>query len=377
MLTQQAGDIRLPADRQIGQRVLELWHDRHRAYPCCGPKVRQRRCGVLSPTRTGSIRFLQLSWERGRNSAHIGRCLERFDLLSRNERELLLVGISLESGTRPLIHQYGYAEFRPVEDDHRLITVNEGASDDETADSPAAGAAAAGQPGEGSSSVGAGSAAVRAAPEGAEAGTHARGRLTRSATLAQVIEEDSRDLPLYFPQFTSQVLYDDRWRMWYREGWLQPLGWHPARFQLRYYYPAEALALPIIVAAPIQCPSPHLWKQQFPGQDVPSLCYTFAPDRTIDRSRDSDVASEVLRQVVLWLIKHMVWCRFGFWPGPEVGHDPIEILRATAPDDPCPMHTWQRYGDCCQPAHLKEFERRRPLRLGINPARRVDSAADR
>lgn len=291
--------------------------------------------------------------------------------LSPAERDLLLVGVALESGVLPLIHQHGFAEFRPVVKDHRLITVSPGVVEDAATDSSAAGAAAAEQSREGPSTVGARSAAVRSITEGAEAGAHAREQLRLSATLWQVIEEDSRDLTLYFPQFTAQVLYDDRFRMWYREGWLQPLAWHSARFQIRYYYPIRPLALPIIVAAPIQAPSPHLWKQQCNGHEFLSLCYTFAPDRTIDRSRDSDIASEVLRQVVLWLIKHVVWCRFGFWAGAEVGHEPVELLRATKPDDPCPTHTWQRYRDCCRAAHLAERKRRSSLMLGVNPARQV------
>lgn len=308
-------------------------------------------------------------------SDFIAEHLQRILSLTSSDRDLLLVGVALESGELPLVHQYGYAEFRAVANDHRLITVSQRGEQDETADSPAAGPAAAGESREGSPTVGSRSAAVRAAAEGAEAGPYARERLRRIATLGQVIDEDSRDLPLYFPQFTH-VLYDGRLRMWYREGWLQPLQWHRTRFHVRFYYPPKPLALPIVVAAPIRVPSPHLWKQQANGHEFLSLCFTFAPDRTVDRSRDSDAASEVLRQVVLWLIKHVVWCRFGFWPGAEVGHDPVEVLRETAPDDPCPTHTWQRYGDCCRPAHLPELERRRPLGYGVNPARRVTSATE-
>jgi hypothetical protein len=301
----------------------------------------------------------------------IAEHVQRILLLTSSDRDLLLAAITLEAGELPLVHQHGYAEFRPVVNDHRLITVSPGVVEDATSDSPAAGAAAAEQSRERPSAVGAGSTAIRSATDGAEAGAHAREQLRLSATLWQVIEEDSRDLALYFPQFTAQVLYDDRLGMWYREGWLQPLAWHSVRFQIRYYYPIQALALPIIVAVPIRAPSPHLWKQQCNGHEFLSLCYTFAPDRTIDRSRDSDVASEVLRQVVLWLIKHVVWCRFGFWAGAEVGHDPVEILRATEPDDPCPTHTWQRYRDCCRAAHLAERKRRSLLMFGVNPARQV------
>jgi len=291
--------------------------------------------------------------------------------LTTSDRDLLLVGVALESGQLPLVHQHGYAEFRTVANDHRLIIVNQGVIRDEAADSPAPRATAAGQSGEGPSSLGAGAPAVRAAAEGSQAGADPREQLRQTVTLGQVIEEDARDLPLYFPQFTSQVVYDDKLQMWYREGWLKPLAWHPAHFTIRYYYPAEPLALPIIVAAPIKLPSPHLWKQQANGHEFPSLCYTFGPDRTVDRRRDTDVASEVLRQVVLWLIKHLVWCRFGFWAGPEVGHNPVEIFRSAKPDDPCPTHTWKRYGECCRPTHLAELDRRRPLRFGVNPARRI------
>jgi hypothetical protein len=288
-----------------------------------------------------------------------------------SDRDLLLVGVAMESGELPLVHQHGYAEFRPVVNDHRLITASHGVLQYEAADSPAPGTPAAGESREGSSSVGAGPSPVHSAAEGAQAGEAARQLLRTAVTLVDVIDEDSRDLPLYFPQFTSQVIYDERLRMWYREGWLQPLAWHNARFVIRYYYPEEPLALPIVVATPIRVPSPHLWRQQCNGCEFPSLCYTFAPDHTVDRRYETDIASEVLRQVVLWLIKHIVWCRFGFWAGAEVGHDPTEILRHARPDGPCPSHTWKRYGDCCRVAHLAEVERRRRLRYGINPARRI------
>lgn len=287
------------------------------------------------------------------------------------DRDLLLTGTALESGSLPLIHQYGFAEFRQVENDYRLITTTSGVVQDETSSSPPPGASAAGNPGQRTAPLGSRSPTFHPPSEGAEAGARAREQLRASARLAEVVEEDARDLPLYFPQFTSHVLYDPDLRMWYREGWIQPLSWHPARFSIRFYYPPNPMGLPIILARPIRVPSPHLWKQQSNGKAFLSLCYTFAPDRTIDRRRDGDAATEVLRQVVLWLIKHMVWCRFGFWAGPEVGHDPVEVLHSTQPDDPCPTHSWQLYSECCRPAHVAEEKRRRPLRFGIDPAREV------
>jgi hypothetical protein len=305
----------------------------------------------------------------------IANHLQRFLSLNQHDRELLQVGTDLESGVLPAIHQCGFAEFRPVENDHRLITPTPGVIDDETSHTSAAWTATAGQSGKGAAAVGPGSAPIRTATEGAETREVARQLLRRTSKVVDVIEEDSRDLPLYFPQFTSQVLYDDRLRMWYREGWIQPLSWYAVRFSIRFYYPAQAMALPIITATPIRVPSPHLWKQQLNGHEFFSLCYTFAPDRTIDRSRDSDAATEVLRQVVLWLIKHLVWCRFGFWAGPEVGHDAFEVARATGVDDPCPTHTWMRYGDCCHLRHAAEISQRRALRFGINPARQVRPSA--
>jgi hypothetical protein len=305
----------------------------------------------------------------------IAEHLQRFLSLTSHDRELLEVGVALESGRLPLIHQYGYAEFRPESNDHRLLTIPQGVEQDETPHASVSGTATAEQPREGPPVVGSGPAAVRTPTQGAEAGASAREQLRRTAKLVDVIDEDSRDLPLYFPQFTSQVLYDDRLAMWYREGWIQPFGWHPARFLIRFYYPGEAMALPIIVADPIKVPSPHLWRTASNGKEFLSLCYTFAPDRTVDRSRDSDVATEILRQVVLWLVKHLVWCRFGFWAGPEVGHGASDIEQSTRPDDPCPTHTWMRYSDCCRPRHIAELRHRHALRFGVNPEREIRPSA--
>jgi hypothetical protein len=301
----------------------------------------------------------------------IAEHLERFLSLSSHDRELLEVGVALESGRLPLIHQYGYAEFRPVSNDHRLLTTPQGVEQDETPHASVSRTATAEQSREGAPVVGSGPAAVRTPTQGAEARPSAREQLRRTAKVVDVIDEDSRDLPLYFPQFTSQVLYDDRLAMWYREGWIQPFQWHAARFQIRFYYPREAMALPIIVAHPVQVPSPHLWRTESKGHEFISLCYTFAPDRTIDRSRESDVATEILRQVVLWLVKHLVWCRFGFWPGPEVGHTAADILRSTKPEDPCPTHTWRSYADCCRLQHVGEVRQRNAFRFGVNPQREI------
>ena len=309
-----------------------------------------------------------LGAERRKNAVQIATWIRAFDTLSREDRELLLIGISLENDTNPRIHQFGYAEFSQVAHDHRLIHVSTGEASRETADISTIRSAAEGHSGEGASAVGTRPAAVRSTTKGTPSWAAAR-RLDRSGmNLGEVIEADSRDLPLYFPQFSS-VIYDAERRMWYREGWLQPLSQDPTRFSVRFYYPREPMALPIIVATPIRVPAPHLWYLR--RENLIALCYTFAPDRTVDRRQHADVASEALRQGVLWLVKYLVWCRFEFWPGDEVGHDPAEIEQSTTPDDPCPAHTWMTYGRCCRPKHLQVLQHRRSIRFGVNPAKAV------
>lgn len=326
---------------------------------------------MVAPARPDRS-LIRQKWEGGRNAQQITNHLRTWDLLSRSDRELLLVGISLESGDLPVIGQYGYAEFRPVDNDHRLITTTAaGEWLDEAADSQAAGAAAARNARSGAAALGAGTSPVRSAAQGAEAGPPARERLNlKQSQRAEVIGEDSRDLAMYFPQF-SPIIFDSDLGLWFREGAIQPLSAQSTHFSVRFYYETEPLALPMVVANPVRAGSPHLWTQQRNGRVFSSLCYTFAPDGTVVRGRDDDFASEVLRQVVLWLIKHMVWCRFGFWAGADVGHDPAEIERSTKLEDPCPAHSWRRYGECCRARVLLELEKRKALRFGVHPSRRA------
>ncbi len=319
--------------------------------------------------------LIRRKWDQGQNRSLVLQTMCQWSQLSIQDRELFLVGLELEEGYLPLIHQYGFAEFRPAAD-RRLIIPAEGAMHRECTESTPSGAATsrdsrsrAAAVDTGSSAVGARTAPVRAEAAGTEAESATR-QQSRRLELGSLIDEDSRELNLYFPQFT-RVFYDYSRKMWGRQGWLQPLKWLPMRFDVGFYYDDEPLALPIIVASPIQRDAPHQWKQMRSGVQFYSLCYTFAPDGTLARGRDPDVAPEALRQAVLWLIKYLFWSRFGFWPGADVGHDPAEIERLTRPDDPCPTHTWRRYGDCCRPGILMKLQARSALRFGINPGRRI------
>jgi hypothetical protein len=278
-----------------------------------------------------------------------------------------MIAIALEEGDLPLIHQCGFAEFEAAANDHRIITTD-GAYDERECEKGSW--AAARDAGEGTATVGSGQTAGNPATTSTEAAAGTAARRDFGWTLAHSVEEDSRDLSVYFPQF-SVVLFDPKLRLWYREGWLQPLEALHVRFPTQLYYDdQDARALPLLVVPDLQPNAPHLWQHTRNGFSFRSLCYTFAPDRTIMRGRSpADTAAEVLRQGVVWLLRYMVWCRFGFWVGADVGHDPAEIARSTKPDDPCPTHSWRPYGACCRPKHLEVIKQRRPLQYGVNPSR--------
>lgn len=320
-----------------------------------------------------SVDLIRRDWESGPHAELIRAWSARIPHLAPARRTLLLVGVALETGHLPLIEPYGLAEFRPVTTDHRLLLPAEDHHETThtTATSDPASRPSAPRP----SAVGSRTATWGADPgaQGAETGASARQQLIRGyRSVGDVITEDAAPLALYFPQF-SPVLWDPDLRLWFREGWLQPLRSWPCRFGVRLYYEVDPYTLPLVCVRP-ELPSntPHLWLQTRSGIQFRSLCYTFAPDRTIVRGRgEDDDAAEVLRQAVVWLLRYLVWKEFGFWPGADVGHDPATLERLTRPSDPCPVHSARRYGECCRPRVLAELSRRRELRCGIQSSARV------
>jgi hypothetical protein len=319
----------------------------------------------LRPARSPLYR----EWESGPNAAAIRHWVECIGRLTPAKAGLFRVGVALEVGELPLIEQYGSAGFVLVDTDHRLVVPHAG-DEHENAYETASGQSPVWAP---SGSTGAAAGRTNAGSSSPEAGSAARERVIRQyAGVGEVMDEDARGLALFFPQF-SPALLDLRLGLWYREGWLQPLEWIPRRFLMRMYYPPQPSALPIVTVSPdLRADAPHMWLQVWREVRFRSLCYTFAPDRTIVRGRgEDDDAAEVLRQVVVWLLRYMVWDQFGFWPGVDVGHDPETIEALTHPSDPCPTHNWQPYGACCRPRVLAAIERRRRDRHGIHPSARV------
>lgn len=324
-----------------------------------------RHTSIPTPTRALMLR----RWETGPHAKQIRDWAQRMGQLSRTGAELLAVAVALEEGDLPLIEQYGFAQFRPTDSDHRLVSPVPQDHDELARE------AESGVPSASTTAVGSGATAGRACAQaaGAEAGAPVRDVSLRGyGSVGEVIAEDSRGLALFFPQF-SPPLYDLKLRLWYREGWLQPLRWWPSQFGVRLYYDLVPEALPLVcVAPPFHPNSPHLWQQVRNGVSFRSICYTFAPDGTVVRGRDyDDDAAEVLRQSLMWLLRYIVWLEFGFWPGEDVGHDPTTIERLTRPTDPCPAHSWRRYGECCRPRILDQLRRRDQLRFGVAPGARV------
>lgn len=320
-----------------------------------------------------SVDLIRRKWEYGRNAPAIRRWTHRMASLSPAEQQLLMIGVALEEGDLPMIEQGGFAYFEPAEHDQRLISTNKGLSDENTSETDARSTSARATP--------MGSGPTSACPETrtseANAGTSARQQVVRRYSgVGEVVDEDASQLALFFPQF-SPALLDPKLRLWYREGWLQPLSWWPVRFGVRLYYDEEPEALPLVCVSPPPHPkAPHMWLQVRNGVRFRSLCYTFAPDGTIVRGRSrEDGAAEVLRQSVMWLLRYLVWSQFGFWPGADVAHDPATIERLTKPDDPCPAHSWRQYGECCRPRILAQLRSQPFSRDGVRAAAHVVNRA--
>lgn len=296
-------------------------------------------------------------WEAGKHSRRILKWVSRFSSLGYRKQQLLLVALELEEDHRPWIHQYGFAVFERRDCDNRLITNVRTTGDENEGPDPSPPGPAQTPSWE----------AARSSPgrtpsetEEAEARSTLRGFRPRPyGSIAEVIAEDSGPIGLYFPQF-GPVQRDPDLALWFREGWLQPLKWWPARHTVRLCYEdADPTALPIVRISPPPRPgAPHVLTVQRRDRCFPAVCYTFAPDRTIVRGRgEDDDGAEVLRQVVMWLLRYQVWMEFGFWPGQDVAHDPATIERLTRPGDPCPFHSWRRYGECCRPRILERGRR--------------------
>jgi hypothetical protein len=293
----------------------------------------------------------------------------RLDQLRPMDRGLFEVALRLEEGDLPWIHQAGFAEFAPAAPaDHRVISIlaEEGGETNVESEPPdraaprAARGAATGAAGRASERRPAADAAT------AEAGTPVRVLSPRSyANVGAVMDEDRWELGTHFPQFSPPV-FDKELNAFFREGEVRPLAWYPARFVVRMYYDPCPRALPILRILP-EPPSntPHLFRVGLNGRTFTAVCYTFAPDATVVRGRSwDDTATEVLRQLVVWLLRYLVWRRFSFYPGEDVGHDPRLLVMMVAPDQPCPYHAQNAYGRCCRPKHQAQASHLPPLPVG-------------
>lgn len=319
------------------------------------------------------------AWETSPNADRIVEIGEQIASLTPREQALFTIGVRLEVGERPAIAQGGSAQFQPVRTpDHRELHAEPSKGGDQDEHREHSGATA--RQAEGPARRQAGGPAGRHSSSGAEeapAEPPLRGRASSAASygsVGAVVDEDRWELGVYFPQFPAALFYDEALGLWYREGSIQPLSWYPARFLVRLYYASEPTAPPIVRIAP-EPPdaTPHLFRVIQNGKQFKALCYFFAPDGTWVRGRShQDNAAEVLRQVVLWLLRYLVWRHFGFFPGIGVSHDPETLLEETPPDGPCPYHPWQAYRQCCRPRHAEAARKAsasRHARRGIvNPS---------
>lgn len=335
----------------------------------------RRARGQFPGLRPPSDELMRQAWETSPNADRIVEIGEQVDSLSPREQMLFTIGVRLEVGERPAIAQGGAAHFEPARPpDHRELGMQkmEGGEKDEQRQN----SGAAPREAEGPARRQAQGAAGRhpsSGPEEAssEPSVRRRGAATASyESVGAVADEDRWELGVYFPQFPAALLYDETLGLWYREGAVQPLSWYPARFMVRLYYEQKPTAPPIVRIAPEPPDStPHLFRLTRNGKRFKALCYFFAPDGTWVRGRSyDDNAAEVLRQVVMWLLRYLVWRHFGFFPGVGVAHDPKTLLEESSPDGPCPLHPWREYRSCCRPRHqraVRTAQRDRHTRRGI------------
>ncbi len=296
---------------------------------------------------------IQRDWATGPNAARVLQIAAQAETLRPLDARLFCAGLALEEGDLPWIEQYGFARFDGGNADHRIIKPQLGVTNEqETTPSETTERQAR------EATVDPGSSTGRATSPSEETATWPSPWRSRAdyRRVADVVEEDTIPIARYFPQF-STALWDPQLQWWYRQGWLHPLRWWPARFGVQLCYELHPMALPILRISPELHPrAPHMWQHTRHGLSFRSICYTFAPDGTIVRGRTRyDNGAEVLRQAVVWLCRYLVWLRFRFWPGVDVGHDPATIERETRPSDPCPVHPHRRYGACCRKRVLKKL----------------------
>lgn len=316
------------------------------------------------PLPQPSPELIQRAWARSPHAEIILKWATRLSELDITDRALFAVALRLEEGDLPWIAQHGFAFFEPEDSaDHRLITqAEEGVDDDvEGHERPATRQA------EGTTSRSTErSTRRRSAAEAQEAEARASvrwdgGSARAYANVGEVMDEDRWELGVMFPGF-SPPIYDRDLDMFFREGRLQPLAWFPATFVVRVYYEDSPKQLPIVRISPEPPPdTPHMFQMVRNRRSFRSVCYTFAPDGTVARGRGwDDTVAEVLRQVVVWLLRYLVWCRLRFFPGVQVGHSPAELLASLPSDAPCPYHADRPYGECCRPKHEAQVKRARP-----------------
>lgn len=320
---------------------------------------------LIPPEPTDGL--IQRDWSRSPNAKPILYWARRLKLLTPSERGLFVVGLRLEEGDLPWIEQHGEARFDPVAPaDHRDLFILAGRGGEHDGPSARSTQGTATRSTEESAAGQAEGPAGRRAPaeaSKAEAGSAVWGFPEGRRVYGNVgatMDEDRWELGLMFPGFSPPICDPDL-RLFFREGQIQPLRWWPAAFRVRLYYETEAWRGMIVrIAPPPPKNTPHIFLMQRNGVRFPALCYTFSPDGTIVRGRSwDDGATEFLRQVVGWLLRYLVWTRFGFFPGEGVGHDPETLLSTVAPDGPCPYHADRRYEDCCRPRHRAQVRSRK------------------
>lgn len=311
------------------------------------------------PPPVPSQHLLRRTWHRGPNRERILFWAARLERLPPRARAFFEVGVRLEEGDLPWIEQGGVARFDPVEAaDPRVLNLAEEGGERGHVEPENTGGSAVG------ATEGSPAGCPAAEAEEAEARASVRwGEPVRAyPNVGAAIDEDRWELGVSFPGF-SPVVWDPDLALWYREGVIHPLLWWPEGFAVRLYYEQDPRALPLVrVSPPPPVNAPHQFRMIRNGRQFNSVCYTFAPDGTLVRGRGwDDTASEALRQVVMWLLRYMVWKRFGFYPGEDVGHDPRLLLLMAPPDGPCPYHAQNRYDACCRTRHTAEAASMPPL----------------
>src|SRR5437667_4380573 len=179
-----------------------------------------------------SVLTIARLWVHGSNAERIHRVVARLQVLTSQERELLLFGMDIEEGILPAIHPGGRASRRTIHSEARLIAVGD---DVAYGDHVAAVLGTATSPPEASPSAAPGAQAEAAEAPYAPRGVGAIAELS----IGEVVAQDELAMAVWFRQFALRRVNQGQQLGWF--GSISPLPFL-GPYQIAALYQADALA---------------------------------------------------------------------------------------------------------------------------------------